>query len=272
MTVNEIRHYFLSRSPWVKDWDKTWDNVISGDGERAAGRILVTWQSTLAAIRKAVGEGYDTLVTHEPTYWGYSDEQERELYFNSDPGRYVVAKEKIDLLADGKLTILRLHDTWDRYPDHGIPYAWASYLGFDGMPREIGRNGYLLCVDVPERRAEDWARTLAAKTAALGEPMVQFTGDPDRMVRKIGVGTGCVGDPNDYMKLGCDLGVSCDDGTSYWASISCAVDLGFPVVRVNHRTSEEPGMASLARYMRNELQLDADYFFEGCTFKLVGNL
>lgn len=267
MTVNEIRHYFLERSPWVKDRNLTWDNVICGDGNREANRILVTWQSTLAAVRKAVDGGFDTLITHEPTYWGYSDVQERQLYFKEQPDKYVVSQEKLDLLE--KLTVLRLHDTWDRFPEYGIPYTWGRFLGF-GQPDIVGGDGYLLCYNVPENSAENWARALAAKTAALGEPLVQFVGNPDKAVRRIGIGTGCAGRPNDYMKLGCDMGVSCDDGTGYWSELACAIDLGFPVVRVNHRTSEEPGMKSLTEYLCRELKLDAEYFCEGCMYKLVG--
>jgi putative NIF3 family GTP cyclohydrolase 1 type 2 len=270
LTANEIRQHFLERSPWVKDWDKTWDNVICGDGERAAGRLLVTWQSTLASVRKAIDGGFGTLITHEPTYWGYSDSQERQLYFKDNPSDYVVAQEKLDLLAESGLTVLRIHDTWDRFPEYGIPYAWAKFLGFDGKPYLIGNDGYMLCFDVPEHSAETWAYKLAEKTAALGDPLVQFIGEAGRPVRRIGVGTGCLSSPNDYLKLGCDLGVACDDGTLYWGDLACAVDLNYPVVRVNHRTSEEPGMASLAEYLRRELGLDAEYFYEGCTYRLIG--
>jgi len=267
MTANQIRQHFLERSPWVPDWGKTWDNTIAGDGDREVKRILVTWQSTLTSIRKAVDEGYDLLITHEPTYWGYSDAQERELYFKDNP-HYIVPQEKLDLLASG-ITVLRLHDTWDRFPTYGIPYAWANFLGLSGTP-EIGYDGYVLCYNVTEKTAREWARTIAARTATLGEPLVQFVGDESRTVRRIGVGTGCAGSPNDYMRLGCDLGIVCDDGTPYWAGIACAVDSNFPIVRVNHRTSEEPGMESLTAYLRRELALDADYFMEGCTYKLIG--
>lgn len=267
MTANQIRQHFLERSPWVPDWDKTWDNIIVGDGNREVKRILVTWQSTLASIRKAVDEGYDLLITHEPTYWGYSDQKERELYFENDPS-FVVPQEKLDLLASG-ITVLRIHDTWDRFPEVGIPYAWANFLGLSGTP-QIGRDGYVLCFDVPAKPAHEWARAIAAKTAALGEPLVQFVGDENRMVSRIGIGTGCLGSPNDYMRLGCDLGVLCDDSTWYWAGMACAVDANFPIVRVNHRVTEEPGMESLAAYLRHELGLTADYFCEGCTFKLIG--
>ena len=45
----------------------------------------------------------------------------------------------------------------------------------------------------------------------------------------------------------------CDDGTSFWSGIQLARDLGHPVIRVHHGTSEEPGMATLARYIDENL-------------------
>jgi hypothetical protein len=72
-------------------------------------------------------------------------------------------------------------------------------------------------------------------------------------VSHIGTGTGCGCDIGEFKRLGCDLSVVCDDGSCYWAGIQEAEDTGHPVIRVNHGTSEEPGMMSLARYISETL-------------------
>nr|MDD6335483.1 Nif3-like dinuclear metal center hexameric protein [bacterium] len=269
MRISQIRTYFLSRSPWVEDWDKTWDNCIWGDAEHEVGRVLVCWQSSLAAIEYAIDHGYDTLITHEPTFWGYSDQKEQRLDFMEQPDMYAVEPRKMQLLQTGKLHILRLHDSWDRFLTHGIPYAWARYLGLEGNPAIIGDRGYLLGFDVPQKPAAYYIQQIATRVKALGQSAVQVVGDDSRPVGRIGVGTGCVCHPNGFIQMGCDLGVTCDDGLWYWGPISCAKDMGYPLVRVNHCVSEEPGMQSLTNYLRDILGLEADYYYEGCMFRLV---
>ncbi|TFG71000.1 MAG: hypothetical protein E4H27_05390 [Anaerolineales bacterium] len=71
--------------------------------------------------------------------------------------------------------------------------------------------------------------------------------------------------------MGCDCSIVCDDGSLYWASIQRADDGAHPVIRVNHGTSEEPGMVTLTQYVNNYIDgLDAEYIPHGCSFRLVG--
>jgi len=268
MTANDILRHLFPLCPWVNP-DTIWDRVISGDGDKPIARTLVAWQSTQKAIAHAIAGGFDLLITHEPTYWGYSDAHERELHFLSHPDDYRLPDEKLRLLHESGLVVLRLHDTWDRFPVHGVPYAWARHLGFCAPPSAVSDDGYLLAFDVPEQPARQYAAGIARACALLGEPAVQFVGSDTAPVRRIGVGTGCVCDPQAFWRMGCDLCVTTDDGLWYWGPLSCAIDLDAPVVRVNHRTSEEPGMQSLAAYLRNTLQMQAEYFYEGCSYRLV---
>ena len=47
-------------------------------------------------------------------------------------------------------------------------------------------------------------------------------------------------------------------------------DIGFGVIRVNHGTSEEAGMMTLADYINESLDVSAEYLPTGCVFQLVG--
>jgi hypothetical protein len=59
----------------------------------------------------------------------------------------------------------------------------------------------------------------------------------------------------------------CDDGSD----IQMAQDLGHAVIRVNHGTSEEPGMVTLTNYINeNIVGLNAQHLPHGCTFRLIG--
>jgi hypothetical protein len=45
------------------------------------------------------------------------------------------------------------------------------------------------------------------------------------------------------------------------------------VIRVNHATSEEPGMMALAQYVNENLPgVTATHLPQGCRFRLVGSL
>ncbi len=70
--------------------------------------------------------------------------------------------------------------------------------------------------------------------------------------------------------MGCQCSIVCDDGSRYWADIQWAADAGHAVIRVNHGTSEEPGMVTLTRYINETLGLQAELLAHGSTFRLVG--
>lgn len=74
------------------------------------------------------------------------------------------------------------------------------------------------------------------------------------------------------MEMGCDCSVVCDDGSCYWSKIRRAKDQGHSVIRVNHGTSEEPGMVSLTEYLNENIDgVTAEHLPHGSCFKLVGS-
>ena len=107
--------------------------------------------------------------------------------------------------------------------------------------------------------------------AAIGEEAVQFTGNPEQTVSRIGVGTGCACGIRTFIDMGCDCSIVCDDGSCYWSEIQRAREIGHPVFRVNHGTSEEPAMVTLTQYINTHLQgLCAEHLPHGSIFRLRG--
>jgi putative NIF3 family GTP cyclohydrolase 1 type 2 len=266
LTAIELLNHFLDRAPWI-DRDRTVDRVIVGDPEKSVSTCIVTWISSYNAVRKAVQEGVDLLVTHEPTFYAH----DHELDQIDSAG---IIGEKKRFIEQNGLTVVRLHDTWDRWPDIGIPWAWARFLGLEGPPVATNEGEYPGTqhrYDIKETTVEAFARTVSGKVAPVGEPLVQVIGNPDQRVSKIGIGTGCGCSIPIYQELGCDLSVVCDDGSVYWREIQRAEDESHPVIRVNHGTSEEPGMVSLTGYINGNLSgVEAVHLPHGATFRLVG--
>ena len=258
--VKDILEHFLSRADWV-DRTRTVDRVIVGDPEADADRCLVTWIPSSGALRATAQAGVKLLICHEPTFWNHVDDR---------PTDDSASREKLQFIEGHGMTIVRLHDTWDRWPEIGIPFAWAKFLGFEGKPAVIGAHGYQHRYDMPPMPLDEFAARVARRCAAIGEPAVQVTGDGRAPVSRIGVNTGCGCDIQQYLAMGCDCSIVCDDGSCYWAGIQRAEDIGHAVIRVNHGTSEEPGMATLTRYINEHIAgLRAEHLPHGSTFHLV---
>jgi putative NIF3 family GTP cyclohydrolase 1 type 2 len=266
----EIREHFLSVADWV-DPEKTVDRIIVGDPQRDIHRVLVTWISSFAAVRHAAERGYDMLITHEPTFWEHRNDYPGMEQFPAGSLRHELGLRKLKAIEDARLVILRIHDVWDRMPQVGIPWAWARFLGMGTTPAAVGGNGYQHRYDIEPLALEALARRVAAKTAGIGEPFVQVVGDGGRVVSKVGIGTGCGCDFVTFVEMGCDVSIVCDDGSCYWSNLQVAADIEHPVIRVNHGTSEEPGMVTLTRYVNDTFpDVTADHLPHGSSFRLVG--
>jgi len=264
MRAADVVEHFLSRAEWV-DRAKTVDRVIAGDPAVDVERCVVTWMPSYDALRAALARDVRLVVCHEPTFWNHRDET---------PDDDVQIQTKLAFIRDNELTVVRNHDAWDRWPEIGIPWAWARHLGLGPVPVDAsGVMGYQHRYDIEPVSLGAFARRVAAACAALGEGAVQVSGDLETRVGRIGVGTGCACLIDAFQKMGCDCSIVCDDGTCYWRDIERAKEQGHPVIRVNHGTSEEPGMVTLARYINENVDgLSAEHLPHGSVFRLVGTV
>lgn len=263
MKAIDLLHHFLSSADWV-DPETTVDRIIIGDPQKELHKVLVTWITGWRAVRRAAAEGCDAIVTHEPTFYVHRDELDN---MPADP----VAQAKKAFLEKKGVVVLRCHDVWDRMPDIGIPWAWARHLGLGNRPAGVGAAGYQHRYDIPPVALDTLARRVAERTALLGEPAVQVLGDGSRQVAKVGIGTGCCCRVSVFQEMGCEVSIVCDDGTTYWSNLQLADDADHSVIRVNHGTSEEPGMVTLARYIDEHVPgVSATHLPHGSSFRLVG--
>lgn len=262
MKTSEILEHFLSHANWV-DRKETVDRVIVGDPDSDFDRCMVTWMPSTNALRSMTARGIRLLICHEPTFWNHRDARPTP----DDP----ISQEKLAYIQDHGITILRNHDCWDRWPDVGIPWAWAQFLQLGRRPTVISSTGYQHRYDIDPLPLEAFARRVAKRCTEIGEPLVQIIGDVTQSVSRIGIGTGCVCDIPTYHQMNCDCSIVCDDGSCYWAGIQKAEDSGQSVLRVNHGTSEEPGILTLTKYINDHIDgLQAEYLPHGCAFTLIG--
>lgn len=244
MKAIDVVEFFIARASWIKR-DQTVDRVIVGDPNKSVRRVLVTWMPSLAAVHAAIDGRYDMIVAHEPTFYDHRDYRDNP----QDLSKAEIAVQKKKLIEDSGLVIVRNHDAWDLFPDVGIPFAWAKHLGFTSKPVTLAGGNYLHRYDIEPTTVGELSKRIAGRVALLGEDAVQVFGPADKVVSKIGVGTGCACNPTTFQYIGCDFSIVSDDGTAYWRELQRAQDEGHPFVRIHHGTSEEPGMVTLTDYI-----------------------
>ncbi|MHB0878080.1 MAG: Nif3-like dinuclear metal center hexameric protein [Anaerolineae bacterium] len=237
MTPHDFREHCRAVAHWV-DWDKTVDQFMHGDPDVEVEGIAVTWLATNAVLRQAAGAGCNFVISHEGAFYQH--------YVGTPSGDRHHA-EKHRLMDDLGITLMRCHDTWDRMPEVGIPDAWATFLGFPAEPRPV-ESFYRVCL-VGRRTVADIAELLLDRVRPLGQRWVGVVGDPQATVERMAVGTGAITRLGDMHELGADLVLATDDGISTTASGLWSLDLGVPMLIVNHATAELPGMMALAGYI-----------------------
>jgi len=122
----------------------------------------------------------------------------------------------------------------------------------------------------PEQSALDFTKRMATYTSKLGQETLEFYGDPDRSVRRVGLGTGCISNPFTSYELGADLAIAVDDIVRAWVAGEWCRDNGNPLVVVNHCVSEEPGMVTLADHLRKTFpDVEVTHLAQRCTYESV---
>jgi len=241
VTTRDIREYLLDNSPWV-DRERTVDTVKSGDPSRPVRKAGVCWYPSIWDIQAAVAAGCDLLIAHEPTFWHHS--QDEQPWRMRGPG---VAKSQA--LEESGLVILRAHDTWDNWPQDGIRDSWARLLELGEPIREGSELRLTALYSVEEQKLKRFARHVARRIRELGEDAVQVMGDPDRLVRRVAVGVGCVVPDQEMVEAGADVLIVCFDGASYWAHRERNVEAGAAIISVEHGASETPGLMALRDHL-----------------------
>jgi putative NIF3 family GTP cyclohydrolase 1 type 2 len=259
--AKDIQAYLRSLNGGWVNLENTVDTFKAGDPEVEVKGIAVAWMSYTGAINQALEMGMNMFITHEPTYYDHRD---------SNPAMFeidgVIAKKRF--IEDSGITILRCHDLWDRYPGIGITDAWAKFLGFSDP---IASAAYMRAFDVSGRTAGDVARQVAKKVAPLGQEAVEFIGSEDTEVKRVATGCGAGTPYIRYLReLKADLAVCSDDGFVFWQQGNLAIDLGLPVIIVNHAVSEEYGMKLLADHLAEKFPTTpVKHIPQGCMYKLI---
>lgn len=254
------------------------DRVTAGDGGTVIRKAGTCWMPYLETIQEAYSQGVNVLVTHEPLYYCHwdkdlPDNEYNEVYQNTGGENarrcYLeMIERKKAWIEEHRMVIIRCHDVLDILESNGIADTFGKLLGLSNN-EVVVPNPYLRIYKIKECTAEEFALGTAIRLKAAGQPGLAFYGNRNRMIKTVGIGTGCYSNPVELMEYGAQLCISINDTVKTWVQGAYAKDSGFPLLVIDHGTAEERGVQSLNKIIQDKLECECIHFSQGCGFEWI---
>ncbi len=225
--------------PWTTP---TVDTFKAGDPATPVTGIAVTMMATLDVLERAVADGDNLVITHEPTFYDHQDRPEM------DAGDPVLAAKRA-FIAQHHLVIWRFHDHWHaRHPD-GVLEGMKHVLGWDAFQSATDPHLFAL----PPRSL----RTLAHEVQSrLGIRAMRIVGDPAQRVKTVALLPGYaafVPAIHAFELPQVDLVIAGE--TREWEAVEYAADAQTEgrhkaLILLGHVPSEQSGMQECATWLK----------------------
>ncbi len=215
-----------------------------GTPQAEVAGVLVCWMCTLEAIRAAVAERCNLIITHEELHYPYSFRQpglENHMVWPVNHARF-------SALAKHDITVYRAHGMLDRFC---ILDDFARLLG---LPEPSVREGYYRIYDIEPVAVSELVERVKS---AMGLAHLRVTGPVDKMVQRIGLPWGGLGLSLNVSFLNALLAYQPDcfiaGETDEYAQRFCQ-DAGVVMIETGHAASEEPGLDNFARWLAEQIR------------------
>ena len=222
-------------------------DTIKGDGDpgTVVTGIATTFLDTYQVLEKAVADGKNLIITHEPTFYNHPDDM---TVLGDDP----VQAQKLAYIKEHHLVVWRFHDTWHlRHPD-GI---------LEGVIDEFGWKQYQSSADphlftLPPTTLTQLAATLRARA---GSRLMRVIGDPNMPVTHVALLPGASGLTKHVKALERDdvqvlvAGEAAEWETVEYARDATAQERHKALILLGHEVSEEAGMRYCAEWLKSVL-------------------
>jgi putative NIF3 family GTP cyclohydrolase 1 type 2 len=223
----------------------TVDTIKAGDPNTPVTGIVTTFLDTYQVLEKAVADGKNLVITHEPTFYNHPDDM---TVLGNDP----VQAQKLAYIQQHHLVVWRFHDTWHlRQPD-GI---------LEGVIEEFGWKAYQSSSDphlftLPPTTVAQLAAALRAKA---GSRLIRVVGDPAMPVTHVALLPGASGLEKQVKTLERDdVQVLVAGEAAEWETVEYARDAAAQgrhkaLILLGHEVSEEAGMQYCAQWLKGIL-------------------
>lgn len=263
VTGHEIEKHFRKVGNWV-NWKQTTDTFKFGDPKKEIQKVAVAWKINSDSIKKAMEMEADLFISHESICVNTpNSEMVPEINFAMP-----TELPKFDLMKEADLLVYRCHDLWDGFPEIGIRDTWRRKLELgDNI---IGDKYPYFVTETEPGTVGDLAKHILEIIQPLQENGVMISGNIDKIVSRVGTGTGVCTDPFALRELGADIGIMTDDYYRHVRQGIHADELDFPTIIVNHAVAEEWGIINLAKYVHEQFpELEVHHIPQFCPYKYV---
>lgn len=223
----------------------TVDTIKAGDPNTVVTGIATTFLDTYQVLEKAVADGKNLVITHEPTFYNHPDDM---TVLGDDP----VQAQKLAYIKEHHLVVWRFHDTWHlRQPD-GILEGVVEEFGWKSYQSKVNQHLFIL----PQTTVTQLAATLRARA---GSRIIRVVGDPDMPVTHVALLPGAVGLKMQVKLLERDdvqvlvAGESAEWETVEYARDAAAQGRHKALILLGHEVSEEAGMRYCAQWLKGVL-------------------
>jgi putative NIF3 family GTP cyclohydrolase 1 type 2 len=230
------------------EWrEKTVDTFKTGDPNTVVTGVAVTMMATLDVLQRAVANGDNMVITHEPVFFNHILEQP-EAMDASD----AVWTAKREFIEKNHLVIWKFHDHWHMRKPDGIQEGTVKKLGWEKYwkPEDQG------VLVIPEMTLAELASYVAKR---LDAPAVRVVGDPKMKVTKIGLNPGYTGFTRETKALERDdVEVLLAGESREWETVEYVADAVTEgkkkaLIVIGHIPSEQAGMEWCAEWMKGFL-------------------
>jgi len=228
--------------PWL---EQTRDTFKAGDPQTPVTGIAVTMMATQAVLQRAVANGQNLIITHEPTFFDDPDKAEPVSQGDQDP----VLADKRAFIAKNHLVIWRFHDHWHRMHPDGIELGNVHALGWEKF-QDPG-NQYLFTI--PETTVGKLADEVRKKFAISA---LRVVGDRDMKVTRVALSPGFAGAKREIAALEMpDVQVLLAGETREWETVEYVADAVTQgkhkaLIVLSHAPSEQQGMDECVRWLK----------------------
>jgi putative NIF3 family GTP cyclohydrolase 1 type 2 len=226
--------------PWQKE---TVDTFKAGNPDTPVTGIAVTMMATLDVLQRASAQGFNLVITHEPTFYNHLDTPE-----GMDQGDPVWAEKRAFIEKHG-MVIWRFHDHWHMRKPDGIEAGMIHALGWEKF--QSAENPYLFTL--PEATLQ----TLAGDVAkCLDSSVLRVVGNPQMKVTKIALSPGAAGFERETHALELNnVEVLVIGETRDWETVEYVADAvtegkNKALIVIGHIPSEQAGMEECTRWLK----------------------
>ena len=220
----------------------TVDTLKAGDPATAVTGIATTFMDTYPVLVRAVAEGANLIITHEPSFYNHRDDRSS---LAGDP----VLGQKLAYIEAHHLVVWRFHDTWHLREPDGILAGVVDQFGWRQYQDPADPHRFTL----PRASVAHIAASLRGKTGAVA---IRMVGDPGLEVSRVALLPGASGREKQIKALeenGVELLVAGE--AAEWETVPYVEDAAAEgrhkaLILLGHEVSEEAGMEACAHWLR----------------------